>query len=81
MRARFQGSGVETNKYPAELRIDFDELQKMVEALAGELRVCYQVLNEHKLLKSIAEAKRKTKEGINAGTDGKVKPRPRISER
>jgi hypothetical protein len=54
-RPRFEGSSYETRTTsPSELRIDFGELQAMVEALTRELDVCYHILAKKGLLHDMA---------------------------
>jgi hypothetical protein len=80
-RARGFGSSFEAKGYPAELEISFDELQKMVAGITSELNVCYQVLHEHELLGSIAEARKRNQEVAIASSgkrqETKVLPRRR----
>jgi hypothetical protein len=42
---------------PAEVKIEFEELLKMVGALTRELRRCGYFLKENKLIEKFAEAK------------------------
>jgi hypothetical protein len=55
----FGGSSYEAKKYPAEVRIRFEELHQIMETLTRELGVCYQVLATHKLLDKVREANQK----------------------
>jgi hypothetical protein len=61
VRRRFrEGLSYEAKQNPCELKIEFNELRKMVETLTDELRVCYQVLGENDLLGDVAKAKKES---------------------
>jgi hypothetical protein len=49
--------GVRTAKHTARLIIEFDEFEKMTRELAGGLRRCVQVLDEHDLFTQVEDAK------------------------
>jgi hypothetical protein len=60
----FGGSSHEIKKYRAALRIELDELKRMIDAITNDLMACRNVLMDHNLSNALpARRKRKRRGG------------------